>query len=203
MKHSITGEGFGIRHRPVRMDDAAFLVWLRNLDHAKGKVGDSAMDVASQEQWLHAYFAREGDYYFVIEAACGIRVGAWGIYDVTDDSAEIGRWIVRPDAPASVSGIIPGLDIAFGVLGLKRLRTKVVSTNHRVIKMDRRVGFHNEYIEHSAQIIGGNAVDLVCMTMDAEQWPVTRERLLPLALAMEPQICKWGQEAAMAPELFR
>jgi hypothetical protein len=48
VKHSIQTEGFSMRLRPVRMDDAGFIVWLRNLDYVKGKVGDSASDVASR-----------------------------------------------------------------------------------------------------------------------------------------------------------
>ena len=81
MQHTIQAEGFGVRLRPVRMDDAPFIVWLRNLDHAKGRVGDSATDTASQEAWLKVYFDRQGDYYFIIETAGRIALGAYGIYD--------------------------------------------------------------------------------------------------------------------------
>ncbi len=31
MQHTLHAEGFGVRLRPVRMEDAAFIVWLRNL----------------------------------------------------------------------------------------------------------------------------------------------------------------------------
>ncbi len=62
MRHAIQAEGFGVRLRPVRMEDAAFIVWLRNLDHVKGKVGDSALDAVTQKAWLEAYFDRPGDY---------------------------------------------------------------------------------------------------------------------------------------------
>ena len=176
MNHSIVAEGFGIRLRPVRMSDAEFLVLLRNSDHAKGKVGDSAMDVAEQEEWLCAYFKREGDYYFVIETACGIPVGAFGIYDVADGCAEIGRWIVRSRVPAAVPSIIPGLEIAFDQLGLRELRTKVVSTNRRVIRLDQQIGFRETRVEPAAQIIGGKPVDLIHMTMTSESWPMVRKK---------------------------
>ena len=52
MRHVLHAEGFGVRLRPVQMEDAAFIVWLRNQDYVKGKVGDSAPDVASQQKWL-------------------------------------------------------------------------------------------------------------------------------------------------------
>jgi len=48
MQHTMHLEGFGVRLRPVRMEDAAFIVWLRNLEHVKGKVGDSATDEGAQ-----------------------------------------------------------------------------------------------------------------------------------------------------------
>ena len=56
------------------MEDAAFIVWLRNSEHAKGNIGDSAVDVASQKAWLSAYFMREGDYYFIIETSGAMPV---------------------------------------------------------------------------------------------------------------------------------
>ena len=191
MRHSIVTEGFGIRHRPVRMEDAPFLIWLRNLDHAKGKVGDSATDVASQEAWLQAYFKREGDYYFIIEAACGAPVGAWGIYDIDEGNAEIGRWIMRPKTPAAIPAILPGLGIAFEQLGLHTLRTKVVSTNRRVILLDKQIGFKETHYESAAQIIGGKPVDMIHMVMHAEDWPQVRKMLMPMARMLEVQVRKW------------
>jgi len=191
MNHSIVAEGFGIRLRPVRMDDAEFLVWLRNSDHAKGKVGDSAMDVADQEAWLRAYLQRDGDYYFILETACGVPAGAYGIYDRTAESAEIGRWIVRPGVPAAVPAIIPGLEIAFDQLGLSELRTKVVSTNRRVIRLDQQIGFRETRVEPAAQIIGGKPVDLIHMTMTSESWPMVRKKIMPMALMLEVRIRAW------------
>jgi len=67
MQHKIQAEGFGVRLRPVQAEDAEFIVWLRNLEHVKGRVGDSATDAASQRAWLEAYFKRPGDYYFIVE----------------------------------------------------------------------------------------------------------------------------------------
>ena len=77
MRHTLQAEGFGVRLRPVRMEDAAFIVWLRNLEHVKGRVGDSAMDASAQETWLRAYFDRQGDYYFIIETLGRTAVGAY------------------------------------------------------------------------------------------------------------------------------
>ena len=199
MIHSISAEGFGIRHRPVQMEDAPFLVWLRNLDHAKGKVGDSATDVATQETWLQAYFQRDWDYYFIIETACSVPVGAWGIYDITGQSGEVGRWIMRPKTPAAIPAIIPGFEIAFEQLKLHTLRTRVVSTNRRVILLDQQMGFKETHTTPAAQIIGGKPVDMIHMEMHSEHWPMTRKTLLPIARMLAVQVRKWELEAERLP----
>ena len=141
MNHSIVAEGFGVRLRPVRMDDAGFIVWLRNLEHAKGMVGDSATDTADQEKWLRNYFEREGDYYFVIETTCGIPVGTLGYYNVTPQSVEIGRWIIWPESSAAVPSVLVGIDIGIRRLNVRKIRLKVVTTNERAIKAIWQLGF--------------------------------------------------------------
>jgi RimJ/RimL family protein N-acetyltransferase len=161
MRHTVHAEGFGVRLRPVRLEDAAFIVWLRNLDHARGKVGDSATEVSAQQEWLNKYFDRNGDYYFIIETLEGVPVGAYGIYDVAQGSAESGRWVIRPDVPAAIPSAMLAFDIAFGSLELKFLRVSTVSTNLNVLSLNRKFGFVQTHVDRGAQIIGGKPVELV------------------------------------------
>jgi RimJ/RimL family protein N-acetyltransferase len=191
MEHTLTAEGFGTRLRPVRMDDAAFIVWLRNLEHAKGRIGDSATDTAGQQAWLKQYFQRAGDYYFIIETAGGTAVGAYGIYDVAGGSAESGRWIIRPEVPAAIPSAMLAFDIAFDILKLKELRVTTVSSNQPVLSLNRKFGFRQVEIVPDAQIIGGKPVDLVRFLMTAGEWSKPRERLVPLARLAEKQILDW------------
>jgi RimJ/RimL family protein N-acetyltransferase len=196
MEHTLTAEGFGARLRPVRMDDAEFIVWLRNLEHARGRVGDSATDTAGQQAWLKKYFQRAGDYYFIIETALGTPVGAYGIYDVKGESAESGRWIIRPEVPAAVPSVMLAFDLAFGRLQLKELRVATVSSNQTVLSLNRKFGFREVGVEAGAQVIGGKPVDLVRFLMTAEEWVKPRERLLPLARLAEKQILDWEKAQA-------
>ena len=193
MRHTLQAEGFGVRLRPVRIEDAAFIVWLRNLEHVKGRVGDSALDAASQENWLRAYFDREGDYYFITETLGGIAVGAYGIYDVIGASAESGRWIIRPEVPAAIPSAIQAFEIAFERLGLRELRVKTVSTNRTVLSLNRKFGFRQTRVEPAAQLIGGQPVDQVHFLLEAKEWPKIREGLLPLARLAEKQVREWEQ----------
>ena len=193
MRHTLQAEGFGVRLRPVRMDDASFIVWLRHLDHAKGRVGDSATDAAAQERWLKAYFDRQGDYYFIIETLGGIPVGAYGIYDMVGASAESGRWIIRPELPAAIPSAIQAFEIAFERLALRQLRTKTVSTNHAVLSLNRKFGFRQTRVETASQVIGGRSVDQVHFLLKAKDWPPIREVLVPLARLAEKQVQEWEQ----------
>lgn len=199
MRHDLETEGFGIRLRPVRLEDAEFIVWLRNLEHVKGRVGDSAVDKPAQEDWLKAYFERQGDYYFIIETRRRIAVGAYGIYDQAGDSAESGRWIIRPEVPAAIPSAIQAFEIAFGKLGLRELRVKTVSTNRSVLSLNRKFGFRETKVEPAAQVIAGQAVDLVHFLLDARDWPNIREKLLPLARLAEKQVLEWEQAQRPSP----
>jgi RimJ/RimL family protein N-acetyltransferase len=199
MRHTIQEEGFGVRLRPVCMADAAFIVWLRNQEYVKGKVGDSAADVASQEAWLEKYFQRPGDYYFIVETLSGIPVGTHSLYDLTGDSAELGRWIICPGIQAAVPSHMVAFAVAFTRLGLRFLRNTTVSTNLPVISLSRKFGFEQIGIERGSRMIGGKAVDMVQFTLTAEKWASTREQLVPLAKVAENLVQQW-ESARLAAE---
>jgi RimJ/RimL family protein N-acetyltransferase len=191
MRHNLHAEGFGVRLRPVTIEDAGFIVWLRNLDHAKGRVGDSAVTESAQRVWLENYFGRPGDYYFIIETAAGRPVGAYGIYDQAGDSAESGRWVIRTEVPAAIPSAIHAFDLAFDSLKLRELRTKTVSTNQRVLSLNVKFGFRQTRVETNSQVIGGKLVDQIHYVLDSAAWPGLRPRLVPLARVAEKQIVEW------------
>jgi RimJ/RimL family protein N-acetyltransferase len=193
MDHTIQTEGFGVRLRPVRLDDAEFIVWVRNLPHVKGRVGDTAVDAGAQEAWLRDYFQRAGDYYFIVETLRQKQLGAYGIYDVRGASAESGRWVMRPDVPAALPNAIIAFDLAFGRLGLTELRAKTISTNKTVLSLNVKLGFEQKHIEENSQVIGGKPVDQFHFALPKESWLKRRETLLPLARFAEKQVLEWDK----------
>ena len=193
MRHTIQEEGFGVRLRPVRMDDAAFIVWLRNLDYVKGKIGDSASDISGQQVWLEAYFKREGDYYFIIETLGGIPVGTHSLYSLSDGAAELGRWVIRPGVQAAVPSHMVAFTIAFERLGLKALRNATVSTNRPVLSISRKFGFQEVGLEPEGRTIGGKPVDMVHFILTADEWAKTRPRLVSAASLAGGLVCQWEQ----------
>ena len=184
------------------MDDAQFIVWLRNQDYVKGRVGDSAATVASQRAWLETYFTRKGDYYFLVETLGRVPVGTYGIYGVRGDSGESGRWIIRPGVPAALPSGIVLVDVAFNHLSLRELHGSTVATNQTVLSINRKFGFRQIGSQHAAQIIGGEPVDLVNFSMTADEWPKARERLMPLARLAEAQVLDWERENIQTPVSF-
>jgi RimJ/RimL family protein N-acetyltransferase len=205
MDHVLSAKGFHTRFRPVRAEDAAFIVWLRNQDRALGRVGDSLEDVHSQEAWLEEYFQRPGDLYFIIETAGGIPLGSYGVYGLKGDSAEVGRWILRPGTPAALPSVMLALDLCFRQLKLARVRARTVAENHSVLSIHRKIGFRPVWTEPQAQRIGGRLVDLVHSVMDAQTGLHNYDRLLPLANWTGGKVLEWERshptataESAMA-----
>lgn len=193
MRHSLQVEGFGVRLRPVRMEDATFIVWLRNLDHVKGRVGDSEVNVPGQQAWLKNYFERAGDYYFIVETLGGIPVGTHGIYDVQGTSAEKGRHIVRPEAMAGVPAALLAADLGFTRLGLTEFRATCVATNVPVVSLHRRSGFKQVGTLRDAQTINGRPVDLVQFILTPEAWAGVRDTLVPLATLAGGRVVEWEE----------
>ena len=200
MRHNIHLDGFNLRLRPVRIEDAAFIVWLRNLDYVKGNVGDSVTDVASQEAWLRTYFEREGDYYFIVESLGRIPLGTHGLYNVNGTSAEKGRHIMRAEVMAGVPAGILSTELAFGSMGLRELRVKMVATNMAVLSLHRKSGFKQVGIIPAAQTIAGKPVDMVEFLITAEDWFKVRDRQLPLARVAGAQVLEWEKTQLGKPQ---
>jgi RimJ/RimL family protein N-acetyltransferase len=198
VKHLWKAEGYGVRIRPVGMEDAAFIVWLRNLEHTRGKLGDSAASVADQEAWLRTYLTRDDDFYFIAETLGGIPVGTHGLYGLADGSAEAGRLIIRPDVPAAPPTSFITFDLAFGEMGLKELRGTSVSTNKKVHTYVEKFGFRQTRVDVGAKAIAGKPVDIVHFAMTAEEWAKNRPGVIPLVKYAEKQTLAW--EKTQPPE---
>lgn len=194
MNHSVCLEGFGVRLRPVRVEDAPFIVWLRGLEHAKGRIGDTMPDIAGQLAWLRAYFDRAGDYYFIIETEQGIPIGTQGVYGLRGASAEVGRWVIRPGVQAAVPSYVLILDFAFQRLGLEELRATTIASNQGMISLNRRIGFEGFRVEPQGRMINGQPVDIVHCVLRAETWLRGRKMLVPMARLAGRLVQEWEQE---------
>jgi len=193
MRHSLTTQGYGVRLRPVRLDDASFIVWLRNLDSIKGRVGDSASDESSQEQWLNSYFERKGDYYFIVETLHEIPLGTESIYDLQNTCGEFGRIVIRPGVKAGSIASLLLFDLFYEHIGLTELRATCVASNNAAHSFLRKLGFNQTKVEHAGRVIGGEAVDMLHFAQAAEDWLSAREKLIPSACRAESANRQWEE----------
>ncbi|MGO8945150.1 MAG: GNAT family N-acetyltransferase [Syntrophobacteraceae bacterium] len=185
MDHSIIVQKFGIRLRPVGLSDAGFIVNLRNSPHALGFVGDSAQTEASQRDWLNSYFARPGDYYFIVELARNCQmVGTSGIYDIQDGSGEGGRWIILPGIPAAPASSWLTYHISFDILGLDVVRGTVVESNKNSISFHKKIGIHVPG-DSKPRIIAGEPVNMLEWRVTRAEWPLISANLTRYALIAE------------------
>lgn len=172
MQHKITLDKYGIRIRPVRLKDAGFLVRLRNSPHAYGKLCDTSQDVSVQEAWLEKYFQRENDYYFIVERIRDHRaVGACAIYNIHEQAAEWGRWVIEPRVPAASISMWLSFHAAFDLLDLKTLRFLVVEDNTRMLAILQRIEAAWIGIHPASRTICSRSVHLVEQRIGKADWP--------------------------------
>jgi RimJ/RimL family protein N-acetyltransferase len=183
VQHELVVEGHAFRLRPVNEDDAAFIVALRAARSAFLNPG--ATSVSDQLEWLARYFARPGDYYFVIEArGSARREGLVGIYDI--DAAlrtgEWGRWVVQAGSSAAVESALLVYRCAFDVLGLRAIRCRTLLDNAQVVAFHDSCGLRRApllaRLDRDAGDAGRTAVEHV---LDVAEWPTLHALLEPLA----------------------
>lgn len=149
MKHNISLSGFSYRLRPVYKSDAQFIIDTRLEDANRNKyIHLIDADVSKQEKWIENYLARENDYYFVVEnALTGEPEGLIGLYDIKDEKAEWGRWVIKKGSLAAVESVDLICQVAFNKLGLKEIYSRTIENNQAV------VSFHNSAKEHFRRVL--------------------------------------------------
>lgn len=173
MQHDLHREGFGYRLRPVRIDDAAFIVELRSEKDRSRFLHPVSPRVEEQEDWIRQYLAREGDYYFVVEDAdTGRPEGTISVYDVSAEKkcGEVGRWIIRPHSGASYASLVLAWQVAFEALRLESFYSRTLVDNTKVNTIVRFLGLTNRGILPEKVELGGVLYDMVEYGMTRTTW---------------------------------
>lgn len=174
MRHDVILPGRLCRLRPVDAADAKFIAELRSGPQGRF-VHSTSPDVATQQQWIEAYFRRPLDYYFVVEGTSGPE-GTIGLYDVDlpGRSAEWGRWILTPGSLLAVESAMLLYDFAFQRLRLATIYCRTLVSNSAVVGFHRRFGLLTGPEERDGDML------LVRQVMSAEIWEHERTRVVPL-----------------------
>ena len=165
--------------RPVTIEDAEFIVWLRNQPHVKGCVNDTSIDVEKQRQWIRDYLQRDNEYYWIIETPDGEPFGTTSLYhyDAEKNQIESGRWVELKGEKYTYNlftSTIQINDFAFGTLNVDSIVFDVVATNKRVIRWHKMYGAEVTGIAKNAVILDGVPTDVIWMRITKRKWPEIR-----------------------------
>lgn len=184
MRHEIAIEGFGYCLRPIRNDDAEFIVELRSDSHLGRYLHTGAHDVETQLDWFAKYFDRDDDYYFAIERRVGHAMeGVVSIYDI-DNAArggEWGRWILRPSSLAAVESAYLIYCVAFHILKLESIFCRTVADNKKVVSFHDSCDIHERRILPQHFDLDGRKTDAVEHRLSRRNWIEIAPRLEKIA----------------------
>ena len=142
---SIKNHAKHVYFRLVELDDAEFIVLLRNQDHVKSHLSAGSTTVDQQREWLKAYKERElagEEFYFMIVAYDGDKpLGVVRYHDIDDEGLTGGSWAMIPDAPryAGIEACILVFENGFFGLNKQFVRCTVLNTNQKLLD------FHSSY----------------------------------------------------------
>lgn len=177
MNHPIIVEKYGVRLRPVAMSDADRIFELRRDPNLSKYIGEVDGRFSVHKAWLEQYFVRDGDYYFSIELSNGVWVGTIAIYNVQNQIAEWGRWIIVPSIPAAAPSAWLIYHAAFDVLSLSEVYCCSVAENKHVVSFHDRCGLSRTGIKTGGIQILGEYKDLVIHSAKRENWPAIWKKL--------------------------
>jgi RimJ/RimL family protein N-acetyltransferase len=184
MRHSLTIDGPAFRLRPVCIEDAAFIAALR-ADPGRGRyLHRGPAGAVCQREWLETYFARNGDYYFLIEnGATGAPEGTVGIYNAAwslegsghrlQRDAEWGRWILRRGSLAALESACLVYRVGFEMLDLDSLYCRTIVENASA------VAFHDSFGMERGCVLPGylHGLDAIQCRLTRPRWWALRDGL--------------------------
>lgn len=127
------------------VDDAEFILSLRNDPKYNLHLSSVGNDVEKQKSWLEAYKAREKkalEYYFIIINKKNEKCGTVRLYDFQGDSFCWGSWILNEKKTrfAALESAYIVYKFAFDELGFQKSHFDVRKENAKVIKFHKRMG---------------------------------------------------------------
>ncbi|MCX2719851.1 DapH/DapD/GlmU-related protein [Lentiprolixibacter aurantiacus] len=128
-------EKYGCYFRLVELEDAAFILTLRNNEKLSENIHYTSSALSDQIGWMKDYKEREKlgqDFYLIaLSPDQKERYGVSRIYNLTEDQFELGSWVFSPDAPKDKSVLTDVFirTLAFEELGFKKCFMSVRKKN--------------------------------------------------------------------------
>lgn len=135
---------FGIVLRLVDIQDAEFILKLRNNKVKSKYINSTPNDLSLQVEWLNKYKEREKlkqEYYFIALDEDKERFATYRIYNINSESVEIGSWISAPELKKPINSIKVDFLVkkfVFEILGYTKLKFEVRRENRSVINYHKK-----------------------------------------------------------------
>jgi len=182
VQHNLRLAGHRFDLRPAYIDDAAFILGLRRDPELSRFLHPTSPRLQDQIDWMVAYEARAGDYYFIVEdQADGTPVGAVGLYDVVDRAGEWGRWLISPGVLAAVESALLIYRLGFEALDLREVYCRTLAGNRQVLSFHDSMGAERRRTLSAYAHLADGDHDAVEHVVTREAWPTLRPRLERLA----------------------
>lgn len=185
MQHDHVLAGAAFRLRPIREDDAAFILALRRNPALSRYLHATPPGEDAQRAWLARYYERAGDYYFVIEQLrSGEPEGLISLYDIDLEergAGEWGRWILRPSSLAAIESAWLIYRFAFDDLDLRCVYCRTVADNAAVVSFHDSCGIAERRVLPGHFHFDDRQVDAVEHRVDRAAWQALGPRLEALA----------------------
>ena len=134
--------GMFVDLRSITLDDAEFSYNIRADKRNRDTVGQLAPSLEAQKDFIRWQMQEPNDYYFVVLNKKGERIGLYGVYDIHDGMAEVGREvnIGEPTETMEVGFLVA--DFCKNVLGISKVCFVIYENNiHRIREVQKTAKF--------------------------------------------------------------
>jgi RimJ/RimL family protein N-acetyltransferase len=185
MRHDLGVEGPGFKLRPVTESDSDFIISLRTDPRLGQFINATSPRREDQIAWLEKYYAREGDYYFLVTRHDGTPEGAIAIYDIIGEPrnkrGEWGRWILKHGSLAAIESALLIYEVAFDKLHMDMVYCRTVALNKPVISFHASCGLRTHGVVPNNMIRDGKSYDAIEQQLERKDWLDVRANLLAKA----------------------
>lgn len=134
-----------IRLRLVEINDAAFILKLRQDERYNRFLSQVSNDIDAQVSWIESYKDEEAkgfQYYFIIERLDGVPCGTVRVYDFQENSFSWGSWILNEDKTryAALESAFLIYKFGFENLNYERSHFEVMKGNDGVVSFHKKMG---------------------------------------------------------------
>ena len=134
--------GMFVDLRSITLDDAEFSYNIRADKRNRDTVGQLAPSLEAQKDFIRWQMQEPNDYYFVVLNKNGERIGLYGVYDIHDDIAEVGREVNVGEPTERMEVGLLVADFCRDVLKLKRTCFVVYENNvHHISDVKKSATF--------------------------------------------------------------